>query len=79
MSAVDLLPAGDDVRHDGVDQAQALDRPLEAILAVGNLGLDVQKSLLNDADEGSVKKPVLLNEVTFTAHSKQLRSFLSAF
>lgn len=55
LGAVDLFPAGNDIRHDGVDQTEALDGPLEAVLTVCDLGLHVQKTLLDYADQGSGK------------------------
>ena len=51
MVVLYLFPAGNDIRHDGVNKTKTFDGTLEAILAVGNLGLDVQQTLLDNADQ----------------------------
>ena len=45
--------AGDDVWHDGIDEAEAFDAALRTILTSRDLSLNIKETLLNDPDQGT--------------------------
>lgn len=45
--------AGDDVWHDGIDEAETFDAALRTILTSRDLSLNIKETLLNDSDQGT--------------------------
>ena len=50
---VNHFSASDDVWHDGIDEAEALDAALRTVLASRDLSLNIKETLLNDSDQGT--------------------------
>jgi hypothetical protein len=67
-----LLPACDDIGHDSIDQTETFDGAFKAILAVCDLGLHIQQSFLDDADQGSENCSIRFPTVDSSSVSKHI-------